>query len=66
LTLQIQLCDNFSPQDRIFGKMSTQMMELAIFAIGFAIGGVTVAAGHWLLPDEEDRTEDSIDTAVHR
>ena len=41
------------------------MIELAIFIIGFAAGGLTAAAAHWLLQDEEGHAEDSIDTAVH-
>ena len=40
------------------------MIELAIFIIGFAAGGLTVTAVHWLLQDEERHAEDSIDTAV--
>jgi hypothetical protein len=42
------------------------MMGLAIFTIGFAFAGLTAAAARWLLQDEEDRTEDSIDYAAHR
>lgn len=54
---------NFCRCDSCFSKNAAQMIELVIFIIGFVLGGLTVAATHCLLR-EEDRTDDSVDTAL--